>query len=66
MNTSGLASLTLDTLVSERCWGWMVTVQEEWEVRRGVPVDRPFLVAFFTCIGAVVITVSLNLIVAIT
>ncbi len=50
-NASGLVSITLETLVSERWWGWMVTVQKEWEVRESVPVNRPFLVAFFTCIG---------------
>ncbi len=51
VNASGLATMTLETLVSDRWWGWIVTVQEEWEVKKSVSVNRPFLVAFFTCIG---------------
>ncbi len=51
VNGSGIVTVTLETLVGDRWWGWMVTVQEEWELRESVPVNRPFLVAFFTCIG---------------
>jgi ESS family glutamate:Na+ symporter len=32
-------------------WTWLVTTEIEWQNRPALDVNRPFLVAFFTCIG---------------
>jgi glutamate:Na+ symporter, ESS family len=32
-------------------WTWLVTTEIEWQHRPSLDVNRPFLVAFFTCIG---------------
>ncbi len=50
-STSGIATIALDTRVFDWWWGWMVTGQADGETGAEVPVNRPFLVAFFTCIG---------------
>ncbi|MSS72424.1 MAG: sodium/glutamate symporter [Candidatus Latescibacteria bacterium] len=51
VNLSGVARVALQTDVSARWWTWLVTSGAEWTRTPSAPVNRPFLVAFFTCIG---------------
>lgn len=32
-------------------WTWLISIEPEWVQRPALDVNRPFLVAFFTCIG---------------
>lgn len=50
-SVSGLGAVALETRVTARWWTWLVTTAEEWAATPTVDVNRPFLVAFFTCIG---------------
>ena len=51
VNISGIGTIELQTSVTTRWWTWLVTTAEEWAAGQSVSVNRPFLVAFFTCIG---------------
>jgi ESS family glutamate:Na+ symporter len=51
LNTSGLARVVLETSVTAPWWSWPVTTPAEWAAMPAVHINRPFLVAFFTCIG---------------
>ena len=51
INISGMGTIELQTSVATRWWTWLVTTAEEWSLGASVSVNRPFLVAFFTCIG---------------
>ena len=51
VSASGIVTISFETLVSDWWWRWLVTVQGDGEVAEAVPVNRPFLVTFFTCIG---------------
>ncbi|MEO5802648.1 MAG: sodium/glutamate symporter [Verrucomicrobiota bacterium] len=48
---SGAFDFGLATKVDAKWWTWLVTTEIEWAKTPKVEVHRPFLVAFFTCIG---------------
>ncbi|MBA4150131.1 MAG: sodium/glutamate symporter [Verrucomicrobia bacterium] len=43
--------LNLGSKVAAKWWTWLVTTEIEWAKVPNLDVHRPFLVAFFTCIG---------------
>ncbi|MEO6034210.1 MAG: sodium/glutamate symporter, partial [Verrucomicrobiota bacterium] len=48
---SGLFHFEFTTKVDAKWWTWLVTTEIDWAKNPVVEVQRPFLVAFFTCIG---------------
>ncbi len=48
---SGLFNFEFTTKVDARWWTWLVTTEIDWAKNPVVEAQRPFLVAFFTCIG---------------
>lgn len=44
-------SVTFATKTDASWWTWLVTTEIDWQKRPALDVNRPFLVAFFTCIG---------------
>lgn len=44
-------SVTFATKTDAPWWTWLVTTEIEWQKNPALDVNRPFLVAFFTCIG---------------
>jgi glutamate:Na+ symporter, ESS family len=53
LNLTGVMNGKLNTTVTTSWWSWFVTIETEWMKSPAVAVDinRPLLVAFFTCIG---------------
>jgi ESS family glutamate:Na+ symporter len=49
-NLSGL-DLKFLTKTAAQWWTWLVSIDPEWVKKPVLDVHRPFLVAFFTCIG---------------
>jgi glutamate:Na+ symporter, ESS family len=43
--------LKFSTKTDAAWWTWLVTTEIEWQKQPALDVSRPFLVAFFTCIG---------------
>jgi ESS family glutamate:Na+ symporter len=50
-NLTGLWPAEFGSKVTARWWTWLVTIEPEWLAAPAKPVNQPFLVAFFTCIG---------------
>lgn len=49
-NLAGV-EINLGSKVADKWWTWLVTTEIEWAKTPNLDVHRPFLVAFFTCIG---------------
>lgn len=48
---AGIFRISLETKVDTMWWTWLVTPEPEWVKCPVKPVNLPFLIGFFTCIG---------------
>ncbi len=49
--TSGIFATSFTTKTNARFWTWLITTELDWQKAPSLDVNRPFLVAFFTCMG---------------
>jgi len=50
LNLMGV-EISFGSKVAAKWWTWLVTTEIEWAKTPALDVNRPFLVAFFTCVG---------------
>lgn len=50
-NKTGLFAASFATKTDASWWTWLITTEMDWKNAPSLDVNRPFLVAFFTCIG---------------
>lgn len=51
LNLTGLLSLSFGTRSNAPWWTWLVTSEIEWAANPTRPVNTPFMVGFFACVG---------------
>ncbi len=50
-NKTGVFDGAILTKTNAKWWTWLITTELDWSKSPSLDVNRPFLVAFFTCIG---------------
>lgn len=51
INVTGVGRITFGSRVGEAWWTWLVTAEPEWATRPTRPINMPFMVGFFACVG---------------